>query len=134
MADRDCSHACGGRCCQNFVIGSHTPERIGELYLNAKACEAAGVSVPSDRDIIFVAEMVIRIDEDDEWRARYTCKHFVEATGLCGVYDQRPKMCREFPYGKVCDYGCGYQNELPEGPALVQITKPESENERPAAA
>lgn len=122
----ECNHQCGGRCCQNFVINLK-PEDIGRQYLDARARAAAGVPYETDRDIIFIAEMVIRIDEDDETYARYTCRHFVEATGLCGAYNERPRMCRDYPYGRLCEHGCGYKNELPE---LVQIS-PNTDETKP---
>lgn len=32
----------------------------------------------------------------------FTCRHWDEETGLCGIYEDRPEMCRNFPYGKGC--------------------------------
>lgn len=121
----DCSHQCGGRCCQGFYL-SHPPERVGELYLNALA-HVIAFEPPYDWEILFIAEMLIRIDEPDEANPVYTCQHFVVATGLCGVYDARPSMCRRFPYGRVCDYGCGYQNELPANELVAIEGRPEPE-------
>lgn len=36
----------------------------------------------------------------------FTCRHWDESTRLCGIYEDRPKMCRRFPYGKKCPFGC----------------------------
>lgn len=37
----------------------------------------------------------------------YTCKHLDEETGDCKNYKYRPRMCREYPYGRECQYkGC----------------------------
>ena len=33
----------------------------------------------------------------------YRCKNLL-ANGDCGVYETRPKMCSEYPYGGTCDY------------------------------
>lgn len=40
----------------------------------------------------------------------YTCRAWDEDTGLCTVYDDRPLMCRGYPYGdgQVCSHGCSY--------------------------
>ena len=38
----------------------------------------------------------------------YMCRNFDEATGLCTIYDQRPQMCRDYPYARGCEYECGY--------------------------
>lgn len=35
----------------------------------------------------------------------YTCRHFDEA-GDCSIYESRPNMCREYPYGRA--QGCQY--------------------------
>lgn len=32
----------------------------------------------------------------------WTCKHFDEANGACGIYDKRPHMCRSYPNGPLC--------------------------------
>ncbi len=31
----------------------------------------------------------------------YNCKHHLD-NGDCGIYPERPWMCSEYPYGKVC--------------------------------
>lgn len=106
-------NACGGRCCSDFVI-SHTPLEIGARYRDAIAHIIAGEDRPYDWQDVQVAEMIIRIDEDDERGPRYTCKNLL-SSGLCGVYDRRPDMCREFPgYGRGGDcYHCGFRQPLP---------------------
>lgn len=107
---------------------------MAQLYEHSHARIIAGEANAYDWDFVYVAEMLIRIDEPDESTPRYTCAHFVEATGLCGAYEQRPDMCRRYPYEKACPH-CSYNN----APAveLVTITKREerdgSESERVAA-
>lgn len=34
----------------------------------------------------------------------YTCKHHDSATGDCRNYQNRPRMCSDFPYGHACPY------------------------------
>jgi len=36
----------------------------------------------------------------------YACRHWDEETRLCSIYDRRPMICRDFPYGDPCRYGC----------------------------
>lgn len=38
----------------------------------------------------------------------FTCKHWNEETRLCGAYADRPRMCRDYPYGQQCGHGCDY--------------------------
>lgn len=44
------------------------------------------------------------------WEARghhFTCKNWDEETRLCTIYEDRPTMCRDYPYGQECQHGCG---------------------------
>lgn len=40
----------------------------------------------------------------------YSCRHWDEHSGLCRAYDQRPTMCRNFPYEGKCVI-CGKKSE-----------------------
>lgn len=104
----DCSVACGGRCCKSFPM-SVSPFRLGEIYQLSK-----GLPDQYSVDAVTICEMLIRTDQEDDEMPSYTCKH-LEAGGLCGIYEQRPKMCREYPYGGACDH-CGVKN-----PDYVQL-------------
>lgn len=33
---------------------------------------------------------------------RFTCRHF--ADGNCQIYENRPAMCRKYPYNRICEY------------------------------
>ena len=40
---------------------------------------------------------------------KYSCKHWNRETRNCMDYENRPSMCRRFPYGTPCPYiakGC----------------------------
>jgi Fe-S-cluster containining protein len=87
---------------------SATPERIGEMYLEAKRYLKFNPYDPGCRDTAIIARMLIRTDQEGDEQRKYTCKH-LGADGLCGIYDRRPKMCREYPYGGACDQ-CGIRN------------------------
>ncbi len=43
----------------------------------------------------------------------FTCRHWDTETRLCTVYDQRPDMCRDYPYrGRSCARGgCEYATD-----------------------
>lgn len=50
------------------------------------------------------------------WKNRghhFTCKNWDEETRLCKVYEDRPAMCRDYPYGQECQHGCGACGGLP---------------------
>lgn len=56
----------------------------------------------------------------------YTCRHHNKETGDCMAYEQRPHMCREFPYGEPCKYrGCTRQCTQDE-PANCKKAPPEA--------
>lgn len=45
----------------------------------------------------------------ESWAAlgkTYTCKHWNPITMLCGAYEDRPMMCRDYPYDKPCQHDC----------------------------
>lgn len=48
----------------------------------------------------------------------YMCRHWDEETRLCAIYEDRPPMCRTFPYGEPCRYGCSCQGVKP-GPEVI---------------
>ncbi len=42
----------------------------------------------------------------------YTCKHFDTEGRNCTIYDDRPSMCREYPYEHRCKYeACTWTSE-----------------------
>jgi Fe-S-cluster containining protein len=47
-------------------------------------------------------------------RQLMTCRHWDGESRLCGAYDERPSMCKGYPYyttegARDCDYRCGYK-------------------------
>jgi Fe-S-cluster containining protein len=40
----------------------------------------------------------------------YTCRNLDERTRLCKIYEERPQMCRDYPYARDggCEYECDY--------------------------
>ncbi|HYQ12165.1 MAG TPA: YkgJ family cysteine cluster protein [Solirubrobacterales bacterium] len=107
----EASNGCSGLCCAAF--------RIPETRASLRAAGKHG-----DEERAQIAEMVIPLtpkeanernaalggDAPYRWardRGRvFTCKHWDEETRLCGIYEDRPDMCRKFPYDKPCCFGC----------------------------
>ena len=48
---------------------------------------------------------VVDLERAPEGRL-YTCRHWDTSTRRCRVYAHRPRMCRDYPYGKPCAH-CG---------------------------
>lgn len=117
---------CTGHCCRAFAL-PYSPDQlrrareVWEAYLAADAPEVfdwpSDVAVPEDVDII--EPMVIHLGEftrnplfDGDGDAPvapshfYTCRNLSES-GDCTIYEDRPKMCRGYPYGRECRFpGC----------------------------
>lgn len=53
----------------------------------------------------------------DQWANQgsqlYTCRHWDEETMLCGVYEDRPRMCRDYPYAAKCQHDCACSYTAP---------------------
>lgn len=110
------TNACTGKCCAvfNYSVGVPTLQRRADY---------------GDDEAAFLVDMLIELSPDEaferatrhdikprsetvdlrEWIDKgpvYTCRHWDEETKLCGVYEDRPKMCRDFPYAEKCSYDC----------------------------
>lgn len=94
------SSGCTGHCCASFCI-PQSPAQLAEMALDPDDLDAAFL-----RDALVDAELLF----DGRWG--YECRHFVRdepgaRTGRCSVYEARPAMCRDYPYGKPCTHpGC----------------------------
>lgn len=104
VADR-----CTGACCEKFALTGigRTVEEIRAFLLER------GLDGPTIADMIVPlypiepgalapnGETVVEAPQGGGWV--FTCRHFTG--GQCGIYERRPAMCREFPYGKPCEHG-----------------------------
>jgi Fe-S-cluster containining protein len=91
-------HRCSGNCCKDFYL----PISPKELWLSYKKfkgeIEDDKVTIIQDIEIIYPMVKFLRIDE--RGNHKYSCKHLKR--GNCSIYKTRPKMCRDYPYGKAC--------------------------------
>lgn len=115
---------CTGHCCRQFFL----PVRPGEL--------AERAAEENDSEIRTVARMAIPIARED-WQElcvtddceaveaqggwMYTCKNFDTVAGNCTIYETRPNMCRDYPYGRACRYReCTSSVRTPEGARIAK--------------
>lgn len=109
---------CTGHCCEHFTM-PQSPERLWEMYEEWHKQQRGDRLLPYDNDIHMIAPMVIHLGEvthdpidgqpylGGKVKHNYTCKHFDKTTRNCGIYEHRPKMCRDYPDGYTCRYeGC----------------------------
>lgn len=114
------SDSCAGACCSVF------PLHLGQAIFKAKG------RLPAERE--YILDMLIpltrrqalarsrRLGYPDPPKhpkdyGHFTCRHWDETTRLCGAYESRPAMCRDYPYGRPCERGCSYQVEQLDGAA-----------------
>jgi Fe-S-cluster containining protein len=108
---------CTGHCCEIFYL-PFTPKQL-KAVRKLKKKKGMNISIKGNKainsrsgvmDIRQVAEMAIPISPSKEkitehigekyaYGKYYTCKNFDKETKNCKIYDLRPKMCRDFPYG-----------------------------------
>ena len=116
---QDRSFKCGGACCRSFDL-PYSPE---ELQRAADTMRRLGtpdhpdwpIDVKPLTDIEQIADMLIYLGEfaaspqpmigSGSGKAchYYTCKN-LQSDGLCGIYADRPGMCRFYPYEGKCHY------------------------------
>lgn len=111
-----CSYKCNGLCCKGFTLKFTPPEFAREL-----------ARLPDNEQYKKLSSMLIFIGMHKQcptdlesgtahhsplpW---YTCKHLDVSSGLCGDYDNRPSLCRKYPYGMTCEYtGCSFSGGSP---------------------
>jgi hypothetical protein len=90
---------CTGHCCKSFWL----PLSPMEILFQNKLAHL-GKSKWNQKDMLKVAEMVIYQRPNERGGYRYTCKHWDVSSGNCLNYENRPTMCRDYPYGKECKY------------------------------
>ena len=125
MQKQDCSFKCGGKCCKDFTL----PVSPMELDFALKRFEKTGKSRYFEIDKI--ASMAIYKGDYSVAYSRgakghiyhYTCKHLNTDTGLCTNYENRPSMCKAYPYGGACKYkGCGLdQKKMEDAQKLAKV-------------
>ncbi|MGE5681830.1 MAG: YkgJ family cysteine cluster protein [Bacillota bacterium] len=99
---------CKGHCCRAFTL-PYSPEELEGLK-NKTICEESDFyKVP--RIVEYIGSFAFDVagnllPYEMYW---YTCKHFNKETGDCMNYENRPYMCKDFPYWgsyrlKSCTY------------------------------
>lgn len=117
---------CQGDCCVAFRV-PYTMEELeagdvgdqdqAEAFVLAEMLEPLTLQEFMDRQDEFVLGARTRVTEEDDGHL-YKCKKWDEETRLCTDYENRPPMCRTFPYDKPCRYGCSCTGD-PVGPEVI---------------
>ena len=128
---------CKGHCCKLFFL-NYSPEELWTAYGEWVALQEdkrpGGRII--NREIYLVAPMVrleevFKPGETDPMGVVckktsyfYSCAHQND-NGDCGIYQHRPVMCVNYPYGKRCVYdGCTYEEAEEDVIKLLEDDKP----------
>lgn len=101
--------SCDGRCCAVFHFNAdldHVRGRVWDGEFIANMLVPLTDTQAKERATKFGIDP---LHPPGKGRGFFTCRHWDEDTRLCTAYEDRPGMCRDYPYMKVCDHGCGYQ-------------------------
>lgn len=137
---------CTGHCCRHFSL-RHSPEDLWAAYrrwqagghspLVMSSCLPLRPEVGLYVDIHLVAPMVVylghiprpyKVVNPEEGpppkEHYYTCKHFDTKAENCTIYSDRPAMCKDYPYGHVCQYAsCTWTKRKEKKRSLVKQKK-----------
>ena len=111
MGDR-----CTGHCCREFYLPFSNQE---------VADYAAGVNLPPNEitDIGFMARNAVFIGKGPDGSNYFTCRMYDSATGNCGAYERRPRVCSGYPSytkgDKCSNKGCTWTEERATGEHLL---------------
>jgi len=113
---------CTGTCCAAFRI-PHTPASLKRAVRQGRVLDGdqlLDMLIPLTPKEARERNRQFGGDGDNPfpWSDRghhFTCRHWDEDTRLCTIYEERPMMCREFPYGKDCPFGCDCKAGEPPG-------------------
>lgn len=126
---------CSGHCCKRFFL----PLSPAELEKAVEAVQRKERGEPyvwidrygqerglfgTKQDIETITDMVIVVEEklvDGDRSYFYTCKN-LQPNGDCGIYETRPRMCSDYPYGKhPCPYpGCTFVDPRDDAKLLTK--------------
>lgn len=99
--------SCTGDCCVAFPIGRSR----ADLWIDQNIED--GLDILAMLVPLTIQEARERRERfglpapTDETREYFRCVHWDDGTRLCTNYDARPSMCRWYPYGRECEFGCG---------------------------
>lgn len=105
---------CTGHCCQTFNL-PYSPEHLRAFRfwsMSGQHRQVAGMAMyvgkASDlaraRPSAHTSAGCLGVGGGEHY---YTCRNYDWESGNCGIYEQRPDMCRDYPYGGRCRYpGC----------------------------
>lgn len=96
-----------------LAMGEVGDKSIEEAAQMSAMLEPITVEEANARQLDLVRGGLTLFTPEDEGHL-FKCHNWDEETRMCGIYEDRPPMCRTFPYGEPCRYGCTCFGEVPE--------------------
>lgn len=109
---------CTGHCCKEFTL-PYSPKELRVKYKREFEDRLRDPTQAPNNEIRQIALMIKylgitnttmdgrKLSKYSEWIYKYTCRNYNPKSGDCRNYENRPRMCSEYPYGKKCLYpGC----------------------------
>lgn len=103
-------NGCTGLCCVVLKFNRPVEDLRSGKVIDGK--QIADMIIPitneeaAERMKRFGSPLEPPVPGDEEEGKLFKCKHWNEDTRLCGIYPDRPLMCRAYPYGRPCEQGC----------------------------
>lgn len=103
--------ACDGRCCAVFplsipLVDLVKPGSTRDRWYILDMLVTLGPQVARERWHEVTGEDLPQRLARPQNEQLYTCRHWNAETGLCAAYEDRPNLCRDYPYTSACEY-CG---------------------------
>lgn len=108
------SDSCAGACCSVFPMHKDFPMFTRKTPATGDQAYILDMLIPLTRRQAVARSRRLGYPDPPKYGPKYglfTCKHWNEETRLCGDYENRPKMCADYPYGRACERGCGFTTE-----------------------
>lgn len=124
--------ACNGMCCTVFPYSTRLTEDH-PLFALLEPLDADQVEYRFER--FGVGDNFYNYSAEglaESHGGAYMCREWDETTGLCRIYDSRPRMCSDYPYEGVCHH-CGGTAE-PDIIKAYRERKAENSNPTPQSA
>jgi Fe-S-cluster containining protein len=99
---------CAGVCCAGFTLSRTYAEIVEHMDTIPDGEYIVDMLIPLTADESALRSVRFGSKLYPPEREVFTCRHWNENTRRCGAYEQRPGMCRKFPYGDPCEHGCGF--------------------------
>lgn len=112
---------CSGQCCSVFTFQDTTEiadrfakgEGYEDDYKLLTMLEPIPVEEAQERVERFgVTGNYAQVVHNENPPEFYKCRLWDEETRLCTQYEDRPRMCRTYPYGRGCHHGCTFEVDV----------------------